>query len=107
MGMGEVHLNDLGTVVKATIKDSATALDLSTDTFTSIIFVFKDQDGNVNSQTATAFDSDGSDGIVNFTVATTTTFGTTGAWSFQAIYSPTTTSNWHSDLHKFRVHPNL
>ena len=107
MPADEIHKNDIGTTIQATVKDGNTAVDLSSGTFTSIFFVFQDPAGTSNTQTATSFGTDGSDGIVNYIVNTTTVFGTIGAWSFQGIVQLTTTSIWHSDKHKFTVHPNL
>ncbi len=55
--MKEIHKGDVGTTFRLQILDSATAVDLSSSTFTSIIFAFKQPDGSVTSITATAMGS--------------------------------------------------
>ncbi len=107
MAANEIHISDIGTTFRATVKDGANAIDLSTATITSIFFVFRDPGGTANTQTSTAF-SDASTGVVDFTVTSAALFNTQGGWHLQLIVSTgTTTTNWHTDIQAFTVHPNL
>lgn len=103
----EIHVGDIGTTIRATILDSSTAVDLSSSTFTAISFVFKEPGGTSTTQTATGFGASGTDGVVDFTVSSTTFFSTAGAWEVQAIIGIASTTTWHSDIKKFIVHKNL
>ena len=107
MSVNEIHKSDVGTTFRATIVDGSTAVELSSSTFTAVFFAFLVPDTTAtNTVTATAWNSDGSDGKVNYTVTSDTFLSTIGAWEVQAIVS-VSPSNWHSDIHKFTVHKNL
>ena len=53
----ELHKNDLGTTLRATIKDGSVAVDLTSTTVSAIFFVLKDGNGNVQTVTSTAIAS--------------------------------------------------
>lgn len=106
MSANEIHLSDLGTTFRATILDSSTAVDLSSSTFTSVFFVFTAPGVAASTVTATAWNSDGSDGKVNYTVTSADFLNTIGTWLVQSIVT-VSGNTWHSDLHKFIVHANL
>lgn len=103
MALNQIHKNDVGIVLTMTFKNSGTALDVSSaDTTTSRILVFKDSDGNLDTQTANLLGT-GSTGVMTFTT-TSSEFNTTGAWELQAkVTLGTTTSVFHSDIIKFDV----
>lgn len=102
----EIHVGDVGTTFRATIKDSSTAVDLSSLTFTSILFFFQNPDGTVSTQTATSFSGSGTSGVVDFTVTTATIINTSGSWKLQAKVS-TGSNIWYSDVYRFDVFSNL
>ena len=61
-----VHVNDIGTIFRLTIKDTAgTAIDVSTALATKYLY-FQKPDGTKVVQTA-AFYTDGTDGIIQYT----------------------------------------
>src|SRR3989304_2029325 len=103
--MNEIHKGDVGTTFRANVVDSSPGVDLSSSTYTSLFFVFRDPANNPSTLTATSFNS-ASGGVVDFVVATSTTLGTQGAWYLQLIVTAGT-NKWHSDVHGFIVHPNL
>lgn len=103
----EIHKNDVGTVFTITIKDSGTAVDVSSaNTTTSRIILLKDPDGNVHTNTA-SFSGSGTAGILLFTT-TTGLIDTAGTWEIQAkITLATATSVFYTDVQEFNVYENL
>ena len=71
MSLDKITSEDYGQVLTITIKDTDTdaAADVSAYTTSQVVFL-KDPDGNVSSALTAAFDSDGSDGLVTYTLAT-------------------------------------
>ena len=64
MPANEIHKNDIGTVFKVTIKDSAAVVNVSTATTKQIIL--KKPSGTKLTKDASFF-TDGSDGIITYT----------------------------------------
>ena len=70
MSMDKITAKDYGQVITIAIKDTDTdaAADVSAYTTAQQVFL-EDPDGNVSSALTAAFDSDGSDGLVTYTIA--------------------------------------
>jgi hypothetical protein len=99
----EIHVDDVGTVFKATIKDEdGTVLDVSGAS--SIKMVFHPPDGQ-NFAVDASFFTNGQDGIVKYTTIAND-IDQPGIWEVQG-FTYIGTSVFHSDIHKFNVYPNL
>ena len=70
MSLDKITAEDYGQVLTITIKDTDTdaAADVSAYTTAQQVFL-KDPGGNVSAALTAAFDSDGSDGVVVYTIA--------------------------------------
>jgi hypothetical protein len=103
MSIGEIHLNDIGTLFIATVKDEAgVAVDISTATVKRILF--HPPDGALVTK-AGAFSTTGVDGKLQYmTVAGDLSL--VGNWSYQ-VYVEMPAGKWHSDVATFRVYENL
>lgn len=98
----QVHLNDIGTQFRLTLKDGSDIIDLSSTTSKDI--VFRKPSGTLVTKTA-SFLTDGTDGIIIYnTVAGD--IDEVGTWQIQGIVS-FGTSTFHSSVDKFKVHKNL
>jgi hypothetical protein len=106
MAQGEIHIGDVGTTLRATIKSGADVYDLSGVTITDISFVLKSPLGTVATYTASAFESGGTNGVVDFTVGSSGVFNEAGTWKMQVIVNDGTNVN-HSDIEAFLVYKNL
>ena len=102
MSANEIHKGDIGTVLTITIKDSATAVDISGATTKN--FVLKKPGGSLTTITAN-FTGSGTSGVVNFT-STSSHFDTTGTYQLQ-VYIADATGTWRTDIYSFFVYPNL
>lgn len=102
MAQNEIHVNDVGTIFRITIKDAATAMDVSGATTKQI--VFRKPDATTETQTA-AFYTDGSDGIIQYT-SDTGDLDTAGIWKIQA-YVITPSGQWKTDIQTFEIYPNI
>ncbi len=100
--IGEIHVDDVGTLFSVTIKDeNDTVVDVSSATVT---FTFSKPDGTQFNRTASLV-TDGTDGNVKYnTVAND--LDTHGRWKLQAFVDFGSTE-WYSDIYKFTVYPNL
>ena len=67
MSWTDIHTDDFGWVGKLTIKEDGSAVDISS--YTPKEFIFTDPAGTSATKTA-GFDSDGTDGILKYTVLT-------------------------------------
>jgi len=70
MSLDRITSEDYGQILTITIKDTDTdaAADVSSYTTAQHVF-FRDPDGNLSSAKTAAFDTDGSDGVVTYTLA--------------------------------------
>lgn len=103
MSVGEIHLDDEGTIFEATIKDSKKQIvDISTATIMK--FKFKKPDGTVVEVDGVLV-TDGKDGKLKY-MAVTDFLDMVGDWEYQA-YVVLPSGKWRSDIHAFRVHRNL
>lgn len=98
----EIHVNDIGTVFKVTIKAKGVALDISTATVKRIILT--DPDGRKLNKSAT-FNSNGSDGILKY-VTIDGDLEKAGPWKLQAKVT-LAGGSWSSDITTFEVMKNL
>lgn len=65
MSYTDIFVDDFGWVAKLTVEQDGTAVDISAYTTTQMIFI--DPSGTATTKTA-AFDTDGSDGVLAYTV---------------------------------------
>lgn len=101
--MADLHINDIGTLLRITIVDSdGVAVDISTATGLKI--ELKKPDGTTVEKTAALINT-GSDGKLGYRTISGD-LDQAGTWSIQAFV---TTPSWssHSAVDKFKVKENL
>ena len=76
-----LHNGDIGTIIRVTIKDGGTAVDVSSSS--SVVFTAHPPQGSAKSWTA-SHNSDGSDGVEDYTTLTGD-IDTAGEWQIQAL----------------------
>ena len=97
-----IHVDDIGTVFKVTIKVAGVAIDISGATTKRIIFT--GPNGRDFNKTA-LFDSDGIDGVLKY-VSVSGDLYQAGTWEIQAfVILPS--GSWHADITTFEVVVNL
>lgn len=100
--IGEIHVDDIGTPFRATIKDeNDEVVDVST---ASVTFIFKKPNGTTVNKTG-SFVSDGTNGQVQY-VTVDGDLNIHGRWELQAFVDFGSTE-WYSDIYKFTVYKNL
>lgn len=99
----QIHVDDVGTVFKATIKDEDGAI-VNVSTASTKEMVFHKPDGTPVVKTA-VFATDGTDGVIKYVTVTDDT-DQDGDWQVQG-YVVIGTAIFHSDIHVFKVFPNL
>jgi hypothetical protein len=98
----EIHVGDIGTILEATIKNINTPVDISSATTKNILL--KKPAGTVLTK-AGVFTTDGTDGQLQYTTISGD-LNEDGVWEIQAhVILPA--GNWHSDIKKFSVFPNV
>lgn len=102
MSKDEIHLNDIGTVFKTTIKEGSSAVDISSATTKRIHF--RKPNGTVVQQTASFF-TDGTDGILTYT-SVSSDLDVLGKWKLQG-YVVLAAGTWSTSIESFVVHKNL
>jgi hypothetical protein len=75
-----VHVGDIGTIIRFTVKDDGVIVNLSSAT--TITFYLMDPGGNVANKTGT-LTTDGTDGKIEYTT-TTGVIDEAGTWTIQA-----------------------
>ena len=103
MPANEVHKNDIGTVFKVTIKDSAAVVNVSTATTKQIIL--KKPSGTKLTKEASFF-TDGSDGIITYTTLSGD-LSEEGMWKLQGYIVLTGGNTFYTDISTFKVYRNL
>lgn len=103
----ELHLNDIGTILRVTIKDkqsdgSSSVLDISGATTKQIILL--KPGGDKLTKTA-SFYTDGSDGIIQYTTVEGD-IDEVGRWQIQGSIV-TSGGEWKTDISNFKVLRNL
>jgi len=104
----EVHLNDIGTNILVTVKDTdangvTTALDISATTARSIIL--KKPSGTLLTKAA-SFVTDGTDGKIQYTTIAGD-INEAGAWKLQVQVTFSASSVFKSSVESFKVFSNL
>lgn len=103
MATSEIHVGDVGTAIRATIKDEDdVVVDVSAATTKQLIF--EKSDCTEVTKTAT-FYTDGTDGIIQY-VTESGFLTVAGVWRVQA-YIVLPGGEWKSDIYEFRVHKNI
>jgi hypothetical protein len=105
MAANEIHKGDNGTILEVTVKDGASAVDISSATIKDFIFRKPAPNSEVVLQSG-VFTNDGTDGLLRFTVATSGFLDTVGKWDIQVFVS-ITGCTCKSDIGSFTVHDNL
>ena len=76
----DITVGDIGTIIRLTVKENGTAVDVSSATTNQL--VFKKPNGTTVSKTAT-FQTDGTDGVVQYTTQSGD-IDVAGSWKVQA-----------------------
>ena len=98
----EIHVGDIGTVFRITIKDGADIVDIS-NVDSKLVF-FQKPDGTTLSRTATLY-TDGLDGILQY-VTQDGDLDQAGTWQIQAKID-FGTDVFYTNIEKFKVYRNL
>lgn len=101
----EIHLGDIGTAFRITLKDDDVPVDVSSAVAVGAkTITFKKKSGVVVEKEAVFF-TDGTDGIIQYlTIAED--LDELGTWEIQAQVT-LTSGQWRSNTDKFRVYENL
>lgn len=102
MSADEIHVGDIGTVLRATVKDGSNAVDISGATTKQIIL--RRPDGTTLEKNAD-FTSDGTDGRMEYSTVSGD-LNQAGSWMLQG-YVVLPVGSWKSDTKIFRVYENL
>jgi hypothetical protein len=98
----ELHVGDEGTILRFTITEDGTALDVSSGSPGTLILAKKDKSFILRD---TEFLTDGKDGIVQYTTIEDD-IDTKGDWKAQ-IYLELPGGKWHTSIAEFSVEDNL
>jgi hypothetical protein len=98
----EIHVNDIGTIFRVTLRDESGLVDLSTASTKQIIF--RKPSGTILTKTA-SLTTDGTDGKLQY-ASVSGDLDAEGEWQLQARIA-IGSGDWKSDIHRFTVHPNL
>ncbi len=98
----EIHVSDIGTILRNTIKNDNVVVDISTATTKNILL--KKPAGSLLTK-AGVFTTDGTDGQLEY-VTISGDLDESGVWQIQA-YIVIGSGEWHSDIKEFSVFPNL
>ena len=96
--MDTLRYNDIGSVIRLTVKDDGSVVDVSSATTRQISF--QKPDGTVVVKTASLY-TDGSDGIVQYTTQDGD-LNQIGSWMGQ-VYIVFANGSWHTDTFEFVV----
>jgi hypothetical protein len=103
MPSNEIHVDDIGTVFRATVVDEDSAIvDISASITKTMIF--GKPDGSTFNRAGT-FTTDGTDGKMQYATVDGD-LDTHGNWTLQVFVSFGSTS-WYSNITKFKVYKNL
>jgi hypothetical protein len=103
MAEQEIHVGDVGTIFRITLKDGKLIVDISTQTVLKINF--KKPDNTTVSKDA-LLTTDGKDGKLEYASEVDFLDQAGDEWYMQA-YVVLSGGSWKSDVHKFTVYPNL
>lgn len=99
----EIHVDDVGTSFEATVKDEESEI-VDVSSADEKVLKFQKPDKTVVEKTASLV-TDGTDGKIKY-VSEEDFLDLPGLWSVQG-YVVLGGGQFHSDIHKFRVHRNL
>ena len=102
MAANEIHLNDIGTIFRLTIKDGDSVVDISGATTKNIIFT---SPGGTSTTQAGSFTNSGTDGKLQYT-SVSGDINEVGTWELQASLVMTA-GTFKSDVSMFEVHRNI
>lgn len=103
----EIHVGDVGTIFRASIKDSGASLDISAaNSGTARLFIFQPPGGSLSTQTASFYADSGTSGVLDFT-APSGFLNTAGTWRVQALINLGSGGSFYTDIYRFIVYPNL
>ena len=100
--MAVFHVNDVGSIIRRTIKDGGVTVNLSTATTKQ--FRFRRPDGSILVKPA-AFTTDGTNGAIEY-VTISGDLSLPGVWQGQC-YFVLVSGTWATDLFSFEVGANL
>jgi len=103
--MSEIHMGDVGTVIRVTVTENDDAVDLSGANNYDLIFKKPTSDTTVTEDAT--FTTDGTDGQIEFTVPDNTWLDEVGWWRVQALVEWASGNRWFGEIGRFRVFPNL
>lgn len=98
----EIHMSDVGTIFRVTIKDGTAIVDVSN--VDSKLILFQKPSGEVLTKTATLY-TNGTDGIIQY-VAIDGDLSEIGTWQIQAKID-FGSDVFYTDIQKFKVIRNL
>lgn len=98
----DAHVGDTGTVLQKTVVDGGVPFDLSAATTLELVVVDPDGTGEVLTG---SLETDGTDGIVNFT--TTATTWRTAGYDCEQVQIVNPDGAWSSEIVKRRILPKL
>lgn len=102
MSSGEIHVNDIGTQIKVTVKDGVNVVDLSSAS--SIKIILHPPSGSNLEKTGSLF-TDGTDGIVYYNTISGD-INQVGKWKLQ-VFVDFGSTEFYSDIHTFQVYRNI
>ena len=103
----ELHVGDIGTIVRATVNDTDSAGAASVFNVSGALtkqLVFRKPDGIKLTKDA-EFTTNGTDGKIQYTTLSGD-LDTAGSWNLQA-YIVTPSGTWYSSVGSFKVYENL
>ena len=105
----EIHVGDIGTVFRFTIKDDNVIVDVSTASIMKLHFLKPDGKGGVTKVPKTAVHTtDGIDGVIEYVgesgFLSPTSFGN---WRVQAEITFPSGNKWSGEVGEFPVHENI
>ncbi len=104
MAIGQIHVGDIATALRATIYDNNGAIvDLSDAS--DLLLLYQKPDRSIGSWEASFYD-DGTDGVIQYVTSTANDLDQAGVWNLQG--KVTISGALHrSDVVDFRVYPNI
>lgn len=102
MAANEIHVDDVGTIYRATITDNGTVVDIST--VTTKQFIIRKPDGTLLT-VAASFTNSGTDGKMQYTFVAGD-LSLVGYYRIQAYLVFSATQKWKSDFDQFKVYAN-
>lgn len=100
-----VHIGDLGTVFQVTFTDeNGNIINVSTATTKQILAKLPD---GTNKIFGAIFTTNGIDGVIQYTTASTGDISQSGDWKFQGYTILANSDQWHTDTTVVTVQPNV